>query len=531
VPATFTVTTGLDVVNPADGKLSLREAITRANDRPGTDTIVLPAGTYRIALAGADDSNAAGDFDVTDSTLFRGAGAGVTVVDGRRLDRVFDVLGPSLGSTQVTFQGLTVRNGLAEIGGGGGIRVGNADLTVRDSVITGNRANQSGGGISNVTQPGTGNITVVRSFVTRNATENDGGGIYVESDAQGRGSVLDVRGSTIRQNIANDGGGIRAGTLNMTGSLVAGNLAGNSGGGIRANTATLAGSTVAGNSADNAGGGIRAVAVTLTNSTVRGNHGIDSGGGIAADVATLTASTVRGNAVRGGDGGGVFADRVTLTGSTVEDNFADNSGGGVAAFTAATLTGSTVSGNFAHEDGGGISAAAATLINSTVSGNSALFNGGGIRANRVTLLNATITDNIAGSAGGGVFLPPGSISDVRDTIVAGNLVSLGRTDTDLAGTFTSGGHNLIGDGTGAAGFADGVNGDRVGTAADPLDPRLSALAFHGGRTRTHALLAGSPAIDRGDNAVAGVTDQRGAGRVHDGDGDGSRVVDIGAVER
>ena len=53
VPATFNVTTTLDVVDPADGKLSLREAITAANSRAGADIIVLPAGVFKIALAGA----------------------------------------------------------------------------------------------------------------------------------------------------------------------------------------------------------------------------------------------------------------------------------------------------------------------------------------------------------------------------------------------------------------------------------------------------------------------------------------------
>ena len=49
-PATFKVTTFADVVDPADRKLSLREAITRANDLSGPDTIVLQAGVYKIAL-------------------------------------------------------------------------------------------------------------------------------------------------------------------------------------------------------------------------------------------------------------------------------------------------------------------------------------------------------------------------------------------------------------------------------------------------------------------------------------------------
>jgi hypothetical protein len=74
----------------------------------------------------------------------------------------------------------------------------------------------------------------------------------------------------------------------------------------------------------------------------------------------------------------------------------------------------------------------------------------------------------------------------------------------------------------------------VGTADNPLDPRLAPLAFNGGRTQTHALLPGSRAVDAGDNSgLPFGADQRGPGfaRIRDGNGDGSRLVDIGAFER
>src|SRR5438105_15261194 len=69
VPATFTVTTFADVVDPADGKLSLREVVSRANASPGADTIQLAAGTYTVTAIRrqSDDTNANGDLDVTDS--------------------------------------------------------------------------------------------------------------------------------------------------------------------------------------------------------------------------------------------------------------------------------------------------------------------------------------------------------------------------------------------------------------------------------------------------------------------------------
>ncbi|HVK06398.1 MAG TPA: choice-of-anchor Q domain-containing protein, partial [Armatimonadaceae bacterium] len=135
--------------------------------------------------------------------------------------------------------------------------------------------------------------------------------------------------------------------------------------------------------------------------------------------------------------------------------------------------------------------------------------------------------------GGGVLLAIGGASAVRNTIIADNLADAGGIGPDVFGAFTSGGHNLIGDGTGATGFADGVNGDQMGTAAAPIDPRLGALADNGGPTQTHALLAGSLAIDRGDDGLLPPADQRGAGfpRRKDGNGDGVAVIDIGAFER
>ena len=66
---------------------------------------------------------------------------------------------------------------------------------------------------------------------------------------------------------------------------------------------------------------------------------------------------------------------------------------------------------------------------------------------------------------------------------------------------------------------------------------LGPLKNNGGPTQTHALVAGSPAIDAGnpngcrDNSGALLqTDQRGFPRNVDGNGDGTARCDIGAVE-
>src|SRR5690606_32889881 len=78
------------------------------------------------------------------------------------------------------------------------------------------------------------------------------------------------------------------------------------------------------------------------------------------------------------------------------------------------------------------------------------------------------------------------------------------TPDDLFGSF-SGDHNLIGTGGLVGGTAN-----KQGTTVTPLNPLLGPLANNGGPTPTHALLAGSPAIDAGRNISGATHDQRGA---------------------
>ena len=148
------------------------------------------------------------------------------------------------------------------------------------------------------------------------------------------------------------------------------------------------------------------------------------------------------------------------------------------------------------------------------------------------LLNCTISENYADN-GGGVFHEPGGTIVVRNSIVALNLVRAGATGADVFGDFESDGNNLIGNGSDSTGFANAIKNDQVGNKLNPIDPKIGTLKNNGGPTMTHALLAGSPAIDKGDNAGVPPTDQRGAGfpRRKDGNGDGTKVVDIGAFEK
>jgi CSLREA domain-containing protein len=614
------VTTFADVVNPADGVTSLREAISLANARPGADVIQLRAGLYRVGLAGsAEDANAAGDFDVTGPLAVQGVGAGATIVDGARLDRLFDLH----GRIAVSFAGLTLRNGAPLASNGGAINAPDADVRLTGCAVTDNRANL-GGGI----HAEKGDVTLAGCAVSRNVAQGDGGGVYLGAGA------LRLTGSAVSRNVAGgEGGGVRSVRATLANCAVSGNVAasgrgggisatvaaalsnctvngnsvvgfgggvcsdgpatlngcrviGNSargttadGGGVFANALALANSAVSGNSAGRNGGGLYAAAaaaltrcgvsgnsaggqgggvfgqsvaladsglsgnsatggggvqavtaVTLTRCTVSGNSASDQGGGVsAADTATLSRCTVGGN--RASLGGGISAATARLTGCAVSGNSAVFAGGGIAA-NSATLTSCAVSGNSAGSgSGGGISAAEATLANCTVSGNSAHGDGGGIYASQAALLNVTVTDNSAQRGGGLFHLAGGGAFTVKNTIVAQNVFA--GAGPDVFGDFQSDGHNLIGmvDGGSTGFFVLNEKGDKVGTTTRPIDARLAPLANNGGQTPTHALLAGSPAIDAGDGAGAPGADQRGLARPRDGDGNGSAVVDIGAFER
>ena len=360
-----------------------------------------------------------------------------------------------------------------------------------------------------------------------------------------------------------DGGGVR---FLSTGALALGqsNLSGNSvvgpgsdGGGIYTDigSVTLTDSIVSGNRSTDYGGGIYSDdgAVFVIRSTVSGNTASDNGGGIYSDggAVSLTSSTVSGNAA-GEHGGGIFSDggAVSLTSSIVSGNTTDSYGGGIYSVGGAiSLTSSTVSGNAAGDHGGGIfsntdlSGVTTIITNSTISGNTAVNTGGGIfnYDGLTRIVNSTITGNTA-AVGGGVatYGDDFTSTEVSSSIIAGNTGTTAGNDvssqaaSDSDNSFVSLGFNLIGDGQFRSidFFTDGTGGDIVGTTASPVDPLLGPLADNGGPTLTHALLAGSPALDAGKSDL--VTDQRGFPRPVDftsipnsGDCNGA---DIGAYE-
>ncbi|UUZ81307.1 hypothetical protein LJK88_42600 [Paenibacillus sp. P26] len=93
-----------------------------ANQSPGPHTIILPAGTYTLMLAGTgEDNSATGDLDIYTNVTITGAGGNrdgdpsLTIIDGAGVDRVFDI-NPALDPTgyNVAIEALTIRNGKAQ---------------------------------------------------------------------------------------------------------------------------------------------------------------------------------------------------------------------------------------------------------------------------------------------------------------------------------------------------------------------------------------------------------------------------------
>jgi hypothetical protein len=248
------------------------------------------------------------------------------------------------------------------------------------------------------------------------------------------------------------------------------------------------------------GGIVNNGTLTLTDSVVSENSiGIRSRGG----TVTLTDSTVSGNTINGiwnSDG------TVTLTDSVVSEN----SIGIWSRRRTVTLTDSTVSENgigIVNEDG------TVTLANSTVSGNAdaGIVNGILNFDGTLTLTNSTVS----GNAGPGIWNSDGTVT-LANTLVDDDCFGLDEA--------VSGGYNIESPGD-TCGFDQGT--DKFEVSADDL--KLGPLQDNGGPTMTHALGAGSVAIDQ-IPAVDCVdaegepltTDQRGEPR--------DSMCDVGAFE-
>lgn len=229
---------------------------------------------------------------------------------------------------------------------------------------------------------------------------------------------------------------------------------------------------------------------------------------------------IRENATTLRDGGAIFntsGGTLNLRNSAVYNNTAadDNPGSsrhGGAIYNAGALTVSntTFSGNHAPEGQGG-----------------AIYHASGAS---LTINNATLCENICrGTESGAAIFNAGSMT-LRNTLVANNYLGfINGIRSDLSGTITTEGGNLISVDRDLALVGSPATADLVGTTASRIDPMTGSLTFFMG-TYVHPLNAGSPAIDAGSALAPGsggsaclTTDQAGQNRVG--------TCDTGAYER
>jgi hypothetical protein len=470
--ATITITNTND-----SGPGSLRQALANANNGDRINFAV--TGTITLT---------SGELVIGKNVTIAGPGANrLSIHSGQEFapPAVFHVVS---GKT-VTISGLTIT------GHGGGILNDEAILTVSNCVVSGTGP---GRGIMNNASLNSGviaSVTIINSLFSENVE-----GIYNVSGPPLRSTRTLARDSTSVRKAADGGSGAGNCTACVTivNSVVTGNAFGVYNTTDLASTVTVLNSRFTGNAVE-AIISYGNAEITVKNSTISGNFvGIET----SFASVSIANSTISGNS----GFGGVYA-----------------AGGDL------SIVNSTISGNLANTGtGGGIYGEDLddlSIVNSTISGNSACCGGagGGIYNynSSLRITNSTITGNSAGS-GGGIYNDQGQF-EISNTIL--NAGASGENIFNSGGTVTSHGYNLSSDDGGGylTGPADQIN----------TDPTLSPLQDNGGPTFTHALLPGSPAIDKGNSGGVPI-DQRHFYRPIDlpgipnaSGGDGS---DIGAFE-
>ncbi len=273
------------------------------------------------------------------------------------------------------------------------------------------------------------------------------------------------------------------------------------------------------NKCGNGGGGIAAEGPTrVIGSQIEDNSAGTAVGGGLFDVGTVRRSTISGNSAAVGGGVEAFPSlRMMITGSTLAGNHAGANGGAIDESGTVIVRRSIISGNVAGgpfqgqgpavEVNGG---AALQLANSTIAGNSTRAPGGAAIDNfggSVTLSFDTFSANTGVISGGG-------FNSATATILA----SGGATPNCASPLHETVGFNLA---------TDTSCGLSLSTDLITAHPLLGPLADNGGRTKTVALLRGSPAVNAGGlPATSGcpLTDQRGQTRPW------GPACDIGAFE-
>lgn len=420
--------------------------------------------------------------------------------------------------------------------------------------------------------PATINLTLGQLVISKSLTISGPGANLLTIDASGNDPTPNVNnGNGSRVFNVNDGVTARSNVLIRRLSLTGADFNGFGGAINSAESLTIEECVFRQNSAAT-GGAIGATGpLFVHDSEFFENRGGQGGGALQISGSVFPAeiyeSTIRNNTTPG-PGGAIYVSANRTTGlkvqsTLIQDNSAGTYGGGVASESALFFTDCSIVGNHAAGNGGGLQVnhSGTILTQVTISGNTADGGGGGIyAAQQLEIKHSTIANNKANAdgnvqataVGGGIqyvhATTPLNVNFkvvLRHTIVADNVrgSGAGTADNLFSGTAAGEGNFYQFDASLVETYA-GFNPSLILLPGTPslfdLDAQLAALANNGGPALpgtnkallTHALLPGSPAINKGNPAaVAGAGgvpqfDERGAGfgRVLNG------RIDIGAYE-
>ena len=270
--------------------------------------------------------------------------------------------------------------------------------------------------------------------------------------------------------------------------------------------------------------GSNSATLTVWNSVITRNTDAYGGGGIALYGSSLTISDsiVSDNTSEWYAGIGIGNEpdgppstatiiRTLVTGN--ETTVGGAAGIGVPSDTdnSATIIDSTISYNRSVQSDGGIRVGGeVTVVGSTIVGNEAAFNSGGLGTGlhgTLYLINSTVSANHAAGSGGGLGLVPGSSAFVVNTTFTDNTASGGTQlssfgTLDIASSLVVGDCSFLGPVPVVTNTVEGIptGNPFVSTCLGSVvawdtDVGLGPLQDNGGPSETHALLAGSVAID------------------------------------
>jgi hypothetical protein len=261
---------------------------------------------------------------------------------------------------------------------------------------------------------------------------------------------------------------------------------------------------------------------SFTNNTENVYHVVTGANGAILDGFTITGGNANGSGCPGtACGAGIYNNNSSpsLTNITLSGNSAYLGGAGIYNYSSSPiLTNVTINENSAAlGNGAGMynQGSSPKLTNITIIGNSAIMGGGMLNDTSSPILtNVTFTRNTASQSGGAIINGYNSSPQVRNTIFWSNTaVSAGAQIYNIDAT----GSPVISDSIVQGGYASGTN---IITS----DPLLGLLDSYGGYTQTIPLLAGSSAIDAGNDSTCDNSDQRGVARPQ------GAHCDIGAFE-